>query len=56
MREKVLDRVWATVGLLDGVVEECAVVVAEGKGGGVGDGDGVGGGRVDTESWGIFAE
>lgn len=55
MWEKVLDCVWAAVGLLDGVVEECAVVVAEGKGGGVGDGYGVGGRWVSTESWGIFA-
>lgn len=33
--QEVLDRVWAVIGLLDGVVEECAVVVAEGKSGGV---------------------
>lgn len=29
---------WAAIGLLDGVVEECAVVIAEGKGGVVGGG------------------
>lgn len=46
MREEVLDRVWAAIGLLDSVVKECAVVIAEGKGGGVGSGSRVVDGRA----------
>lgn len=49
--EEMPDRVWAVIGLLDSVVEECAVIVAEGKGssggGGVcGRGVGTEGGRA----------